>query len=432
MKKLENAAELINNCIRKNKVEKAAFTVTDVEVSSLEMDKGEIKLLKTIHSNEIFLTLIDSGKKGFVQGNDLTEEGVEGLVSSGMEALASAEADDGNEIAEDEGFELFEFGAYEPDNDKLLMRILELKNDIKKEYKFINEIDVSASHERIKTIYNNTNGSDLRQRGGRYMINLRVSASFDGDNTNQTGENVTIDNLDTPFIELGMIRTMLEYLQKEAVKTEITDNFTGKVLLTPAVLWNFICGLIGNYANGYSVRTKTSKWLDKIGEKVVSDKLTITVDSNNKNIVFGEKITYDGYRSEKVTFIDKGVLKSYDMDLYNSRKTGYPVSKNTGGSIVVECGDISVDDMITSIDKGLIVGGFSGGEIGPSGEFSGVAKHSFYVEGGKIIGAVSEVMINGILDEMFNNILEISKETTQNGWVVIPYMLVDKVAVTGK
>ena len=85
-----------------------------------------------------------------------------------------------------------------------------------------------------------------------------------------------------------------------------------------------------------------------------------------------------------------------------------------------------------SVDKGLIMGGFSGGEPGANGEFSGVAKNSFFVENGEIKYAVSETMVNGNLGEIFKNIRDISRELVCNGNSVVPYIAVDGVVISGK
>ena len=190
--------------------------------------------------------------------------------------------------------------------------------------------------------------------------------------------------------------------------------------------------LIGNYISDGVIIDGTSLWLDKVGEQVASDKLTISKKPFDERIVGGERGTQDGFRAEDVILIEKGVLKTHSLSLYAANKTGRPVVKNTGWSLVVEPGDKSLDDIVKSVDKGLIMGGFSGGQPGANGEFSGVAKNSFYVENGEVKYAVSETMVNGNLGEIVKNIRDISKEIVCNGNSVIPYIAVDGVIISGK
>ena len=92
----------------------------------------------------------------------------------------------------------------------------------------------------------------------------------------------------------------------------------------------------------------------------------------------------------------------------------------------------TASEMIASIDKGLILGGFSGGEPGTNGEFSGVAKNSFLIENGKVKCAVTETMVNGNLGEAFRHIRSISKELLCSGGSVVPYIAVDGIVISGK
>ena len=64
----------------------------------------------------------------------------------------------------------------------------------------------------------------------------------------------------------------------------------------------------------------TSLWLDKVGEQVASDKLTVSKKPFDKRIVNGERGTQDGFRAEDVTLIEKGVLKTHSLSLYAPTK----------------------------------------------------------------------------------------------------------------
>ena len=105
---------------------------------------------------------------------------------------------------------------------------------------------------------------------------------------------------------------------------------------------------------------------------------------------------------------------------------------NDSFDMVIEGGDTPYADIIRNIEKGIIVGRFSGGEPNAKGDFSGIAKNSFLVENGKITCALRETMINGNLDELFRSIVSISKETTQNGSSVLPSIAFSGIVISGK
>ena len=140
----------------------------------------------------------------------------------------------------------------------------------------------------------------------------------------------------------------------------------------------------------------------------------------------------DGFLAEDYDLIKNGVLKSFLLSLYVANKSGFAPARNTSFSVIIENGDTSCEDMIRQIKKGLIIGRFSGGQPGINGEFSGVAKNSFLIEDGKIVGAVSETMISGNLADMLNNLVSVSKETVSDGTSVLPYMAFGGFTVSGK
>ena len=99
---------------------------------------------------------------------------------------------------------------------------------------------------------------------------------------------------------------------------------------------------------------------------------------------------------------------------------------------MVKAGEKSIDEIIAGIDRGILVGRFSGGDPGTSGDFSGVAKNSFMIENGKIAYPLSEVMISGNLAELLVNLRDVSAETVEDGYGSMPYMAFDGVTISGK
>ena len=102
------------------------------------------------------------------------------------------------------------------------------------------------------------------------------------------------------------------------------------------------------------------------------------------------------------------------------------------GCMVIPAGDKSISEIISGIDKGLVVSRISGGNPASSGDFSMVAKNSFIIENGKVGESVSEVMINGNLAGLLNNIRAISREKEPDGGTSLPWIAFDGVTISGK
>ena len=426
------AADFLDGILREQKIEKYSYFLNQSEKQELNLENGGFKLMRTVFNNTTSVKVFTGAKMGSAGGNDMTEEGLRKLVDEARAAAESASEDPCHDIAPDQGKELFRRGIYEPDMDHFIERIREFLDTAAKEYPEVRIMAGAGVFDRWNWISRNTNGTEFEGIGGQYQFYIEICAS-DGERTtglDYTG--ITMKTLDRPLIEMGDFRRHLEDIRRSIHPETLEGKFEGTVILTPSSAMDFIYMTLGNYISDSVIINGTSLWLDKVGDQVADEKLTITLDPQDERIVSGECGTANGFRSEKVTLIEKGVLKTHWLSLYGANKTGRPVVKNTGFDLVVEPGDTPLADMIASVDKGLILGGFSGGEPGTNGEFSGVAKNSFLIENGKVTRAVTETMVNGNLGEIVKNIRFISKELCVDGSMVVPYIAVDGIVISGK
>ena len=105
---------------------------------------------------------------------------------------------------------------------------------------------------------------------------------------------------------------------------------------------------------------------------------------------------------------------------------------NAGSCYVVEPGDKSFDKLVKSVKNGLLVARFSGGRPNDNGDFSGIAKNSYYIKDGKIQYPVSETMTSANIPQMFLNIKDISKERVDFGSNILPWISFGGITVSGK
>ncbi|MBN2227586.1 MAG: TldD/PmbA family protein [candidate division Zixibacteria bacterium] len=175
--------------------------------------------------------------------------------------------------------------------------------------------------------------------------------------------------------------------------------------------------LVGSmqYPLGGSALHRKDTFLDgKLGEKIASDKLTM-IDDPLIVSGFGSRLyDGDGMAARKRTIIDKGVLTSYFIDWYYSRKL--EMEPTTGGSsnLVFAYGDKSLDQMIAGLNKGIVVTSFIGGNYNSTtGDFS-YGLFGRYVESGKIVHPVSEMTVTGNYKELWNQLVEVGNDPYEN------------------
>ena len=432
MEDIKRIAEKTKKTLQGAGAQKAQFTVTEKEKHEFNVDGGEFSLFRTLFDRSLSITAYKDNKKGSAFINQFDDSSINSAVMDCIKSAESGIPDEAYDIAPRQEAETFRDGAYEPDMDLFFQRTRELMKDITERHPKIIMEQMIVSHDKVHSVYQNTNGTEFESFTGAYSVSLMFSAHEGETTTSFFGSGVYTDSLDRPFIELGSLEKDLSDTEAQLTTIPMEGKFEGVIVLTPGSLGGFLGSAVSNFASDGVILEKTSIWLDKLEKQVADSRITISLCPGDSRIVCGEKYTYDGFRSQDYDLIKDGVLKSFMLSLYVSNKSGFAPAKNSSFSVIIEGGDTSYEDMIKNIKKGLIVGRFSGGQPGVNGDFSGVAKNSFLIEDGKVKGAVSETMINGNLAELLNNLVAISRETTADGTTVLPYMAFDKVVISGK
>lgn len=432
MDELQRLAGKLEELLRAQGMDQFEYSVTESEKRELNTEKDDFNLYRTLFSHSASVTVLREGKKGSASGNDLSEEGLWNLVESAAQGADSAMADEANAIAERQDPAVFESGVREADMGKLYDSVKAMLDTAGKEYPRASVLQVIAEHVARRTLYANSSGTRFDHRDGAYSVSMEMSGSDGEMNTGLDYVEITTHDLDTPLIDQGAIRRHLQDVEGSLHQTRIPGKFEGTVIFTPDCVGYFLYMLAQNYLMSSVVMEGTSQWLERLEQQVASEKITVSLKAEDDRIACLSPWTGDGYRAENVTVIEKGVLKTFLLNLYAARKTGRPVTKNSGFGVVMEPGDASLQEMIAGVDRGLIVGGFSGGQPGANGEFSGVAKNSFYVEKGKISGAVTETMINGNLEQVFKNVAAVSREQVRDGSSVLPWLAAEGIVISGK
>ncbi len=433
MEKYKNIANKILSIAKEFGADTAHCSVRENEVREFNVDGNEFSLFRTLFDRSVVMTLFINNKKGSVTINRFDDDAIFNAVKNCVDSANSSEPDSAWELAKDNGERHFSRGALVPDREKLFFRAKELLDDIKSRHPLIMVEQMIVKHVLTKGVYMSTTGNTYFTESGRYVAELMYSAHQGEKATSFYGSDVTVDNLESPFIDCALIERELTDIENQIDVSPAEGKFTGKVIFTPACLVSTVFGEIcGNFASDSVILEETSLWKDKLGEIVADERITVSFKPSDERIVCGEVYTGEGFISEDFDFIKNGRLQSFLLSQYVANKTGKQRAKNTSFSMVIENGETPLDEMIKNVEKGVIIGRFSGGSPSANGEFSGVAKNGFMIENGRIVSAISETMISGNLDTMLKNLVDISKETLVDGSVVAPYMAFDGITISGK
>ncbi len=186
------------------------------------------------------------------------------------------------------------------------------------------------------------------------------------------------------------------------------------VILEPTAVANLV-GLIAGALNargadeGRSFFSKAGGG-NKIGEKVVDERVTLISDPLDPRVP-ANTFAGDGMPTEKVTWIENGVVKNLAYDRFWAQKTGKaPV--NAGGSLAMSGGTASIEEMIASTERGILVTRFwyIRGVDPRTILFTGLTRDgTFLIENGKITRPVKNLRYNESPIFMLNNLMAIGR-----------------------
>ena len=427
-----NQSDIANYCIEQLKqagADKSQCAVSFSEKKELNVEIGEMSLFRTTFDTNIGLSVIVDQKSGSVAINKTDTESIDDAVKKVMDMAQSSQPDDANDISPSQPRQSFSKGDEEPDMDKMYQRLDEFMDYVKTIHPTINMESAIVDFSQSTSVFKNSNGVEFNTREGMYGFSNMFTAKDGKDTSSFNGMGISALNLDTPFIESGSAKRLLKQSTEQVRTKPISEKFTGEIVVTPDCLGDFL-GFITGDISDRKIISKTSIYKEKLNQQITDPKFTLHAQPVSEEITDGYFITDDGYVAQNSTIIDKGVLKTHLLSLYGANKTGRQRAVNGGGAFVVDAGEKSKDELIKNTKRGILLERFSGGRPSADGEFSGVAKNSYYIENGEIKYPISETMISGNIQEMFNKIGEISSDRIDFGYCIFPWISFKSVTVS--
>lgn len=190
----------------------------------------------------------------------------------------------------------------------------------------------------------------------------------------------------------------------------------------PVILGPGFGGVIFHEACGHgleatSVADFKSVFTNKIGEKIANDVVTLIDDGTLEDVWGSIPFDDEGTPSKKNVLIENGILKSYLVDYFNSKKMNHnmtgssrrqnynyiPTSRMT--NTYLKPGNSSFEEMVKSIDYGFYCKTMDGGSVEcETGNFNFAVNDAFLIENGQITKRVKGASLIGTSLEILKNI----------------------------
>lgn len=154
----------------------------------------------------------------------------------------------------------------------------------------------------------------------------------------------------------------------------------------------------------------------RLGEKMFPDIITVRQDPFDARLP-SSPWTAELLPARKVAWIDKGVVANLSVDRYWAEKTNRPPT-SAGGGIIMEGGDATVDDLIKTVERGLLVTHFWYIRFvnTQTQQYTGLTRDGlFLIENGKITDPVMNFRFNDGPVRLMQNTVKLGKAVRMRG-----------------
>ena len=298
--------------------------------------------------------------------------------------------------------------------------------------------EYSQTTEKVTLV--NSNGLNLVQRSN-YFTFIAQCVAKEGEQT-KSGYDFFLDNDFSKFNAEEFAKKIVK-LTVDQLGGEPCETNKYKAVLHPDVVTSLMKAYVG-HADAEEVQKHSSLFIDKVGQKIASSKVTIEDKPQQKN-VFARWFDDEGVATYNKPIIKNGVLQTYLYNLTTAAKAGVESTGNGygGGSkkgisstfLSLKPGKKSQEELFQEVGNGVFITDVSGLHAGlnpQSGNFS-LQSTGFMIENGKKGKPLDLITVSGNLLEVFKDVLEVGNDVTVSpAGVSAESVLIKKLAVSGK
>lgn len=447
----ERAQELLDCAMKAGAGEAEVFAQTGRSLSA-KMEKGDLSQVQADEGSSLGLRVFVDGKLGFASTNQSDPESLEAVAADAVAIARMSPADDANVLPDPEPIEdaarlghrmdpaLASVGVAEVVERAQALAARAVEPDARI------SIDV-ASYSVVAgaSVVLSSRGVDQRDRDAALTMSLMGFAT-DGDDTGGMDYRGTVVR-DAADVDAELVRVADEVARATIGNLGATsgESYRGRVAFAPAALSSAILGPLFGSASAIAVQRGRSALADKIGEEIAPG-IEVIDDPTDRASAGARAYDREGLPARRFALVEDGRLRSYFHNTYSAtvdgtRSTGHAQGGARGvpGLGLHACvvgptaADAPADEdaILAQLGSGLYVQRFSGSVDAASGDFSGTAKSARWVENGRVVRSVREVMLSGNAFEILRSGITLSQaQETLGGSSRVSWSLADGISVT--
>ncbi|MCT4545329.1 MAG: TldD/PmbA family protein [Vallitalea sp.] len=439
-----------------NKGKDAGFEEMEVYISgNKELEimafKGEVDNYTIAEKEGLSFRGIYNGKMGYSYTEKIDESSIDLLINEAIENSKIVDLKKKEYIFEGSN-EYEDIVTYNKQSEKISTEekidfAINLENEGRQIDNRVDNINYCLFNDSSSsTMIANTKGLNLESKSNMYVSYVSALVK-EGDDV-KTGDKFIVSNDFSDFNYKEMAsEAVSEGLSMLGAKSIESGDYP--VILRSDVSAN-ILKAFAEIFSADNVQKDLSLLKDKIGEKIATSSVSIIDDPFMKNGAYTSSFDAEGVATTYKKIVDKGVLTTY---LYNLKTAKKDNTESTGNAfkasykspieiaptnMYIENGDISFDEMVSGIDRGVIiidVQGLHSGLNTISGDFS-LSAYGYEILNGKINRPINQITVSGNYYDVLKNVEQIGNDLTfalpGKGYIGSPSIKVKTLSIAGE
>lgn len=420
----------------KNGCQAAKVSLYSGSNTSFELRDAQMDKLQQASESRMSLFLYVDGRYGTYSTNRLDKKELESFIRNGVESTRYLAEDEARVLPDASRYykggkpdlQLLDpqFSAVNPDNKVALAQAI-AEEALGKDPRIIS-VESSYGDGDGFSYQITSNGFEGETQQSWYSLSASVAVKGEGEARPSSywyESSLYLDKLVKEGVgQKALERTLQKIGQKKTKSgryTMVVDPMNSGQLLRPMLSAIF----------GSALQQKNSFLLDKLGQKVGSDKFTLLDEPHLIGASGARYFDSEGVATERRSVFDKGVLKTYYIDTYNAKKMDVDPTIANPSILVMQLGNKDLNGLISDVAHGILVTGFNGGNSNSStGDFS-YGIEGFLIEKGKLTLPLSEMNVTGNMITLWNSLAETGNDPRLNSSWRIPSLVFEGVDFSG-
>lgn len=418
---------------------------------NLRVFKGEIDNYSISKEEGLSFRCLYNGKMGYSYTEKIDETSIGMLINEAIENAKVIDSEDIEEIfAGSNTYKKVNSFNEELENVSAKDEI-EFTKLLEKEALELDNRVVSVPHcifgkQSLYTMLVNTKGLDLENKSNiaYAYVNVMVKEKDDVKTSGKYVISNDFSEFDYKVLAKQAVDEAISMLGAESIKSDAYP-----IILRNDVAAN-ILEAFSPIFSAENVQKDLSLLKGKLNKKIANEIITIVDDPFMKGGIASCSFDSEGVATKYKKVIDKGVLTTYLHNTKTAKKDGVESTGNgfkssykspvsiSPTNMYIENGDKSLDEMIKSIKKGILITNVEGLHSGlntVSGDFS-LASSGYEIVDGRINRPVNQITIAGNFYDLLNNILEVGNDLKfalpmGNGFIGSPSLKIKELSVSG-